>query len=143
MSRIFDNGRFILAVTLAGLFGSIAAFGQSGRGIRGPNYDPKTETTINGVIQEVKEVQGPGRSAGTHLVVKTADAVYEVHVGPTWYLTQEKYAFTKDEQVEIVGSKVSYQGSDVILARQIKKDGNTWTLRDTEGFPLWSRGKSS
>jgi hypothetical protein len=41
-----------------------------GRGPGTPIYDPKTETTITGVIQELKEVPGPGRGAGTHLVVR-------------------------------------------------------------------------
>ena len=112
------------------------------RGTRTPTYDPKTETTISGVVQEVKEISGPGRSTGTHLTVKAGNDSYEVHLGPTWYLTKEKYTFAKDDQVEVTGSKVKYQGADTIIARQVKKVGNTWTLRDSQGTPLWSRHKN-
>ncbi len=133
----------LIAAVLAAL-NVVAAYANSGQGQTTGNrmYDPKTETTLNGVVQEVKEIAGPGKGTGMHLKVKAGDAVYDVHVGPTWYLTQEKYTFVKGDQVEVVGSKVSYQGADAIIARQVKKGGNTWTLRDAQGIPLWSRGKS-
>ena len=118
-----------------------AGLGQS-RGAGTPIYDPKTETTIAGVIQEVKEVPGPGRGTGTHLIVKAGSEIHEVHVGPSWYLTQQKYAFAKGDSLEVTGSKVKYHGVDAIVARQIKKDGNTWTLRDEQGVPAWSRRKN-
>ncbi len=143
MNTSFHAWTLAFVVILFAAFSAVPANGQSNRGKRGPNYDPKTETTINGVIQEVKDVPGPRGRTGTHLVVKAGEDVYDVHVGPTWYLTQEKYAFTKGDQVEVTGSRVSYQGGQAIVARQIKKDGKTWTLRDKQGIPLWSRRKNS
>ncbi|HET8924656.1 MAG TPA: hypothetical protein VFN26_16865 [Candidatus Acidoferrum sp.] len=115
---------------------------RQGRGAGTPIYDPKTETTISGVIQEVKEVPGPGRGTGTHLIVKAGGDIHEVHVGPTWYLARQKYAFAKGDSLEVTGSNVKYHGADAIVARQIKKDGHTWTLRDEQGVPAWSRGKN-
>lgn len=140
----FDSGNPILAVTFMVALSAVVAYGQprQGRGTGSPTYDPKTETTITGVIQEVKEVSGPGRGTGTHLIVKAGNEVDDIHVGPTWYLKQQKYAFAKDDQIEVIGSKVKYQGADVIIARQVKKAGNTWTLRDAQGIPVWSRGKN-
>ncbi len=134
----------ILAATFIVALSAVVAHGQprQGHGTGTPSYDPKTETTITGVIQEVKEVPSPGRGSGTHLVVKTEKDVLDIHVGPTWYLKQQKYAFVKDDQIEVIGSQVKYQGDDVIVARQIKKGSNTWTLRDVRGIPLWSGGKN-
>jgi hypothetical protein len=106
---------------------------------RVPIYNPKTETTFSGVVQEVKEVPGPGRSSGTHLVVKGKEATREVHVGPTWYLQQNGISFSKGEHIEVTGSQVKYEGSDVIIAREIKAGDKTITLRNDQGFPLWSR----
>jgi hypothetical protein len=57
-------------------------------------------------------------------------------------LKQQKYVFAKGEEVEVTGSKVKYQRADAIIARQIKKDGATWAVRDEQGVPLWSRGKN-
>lgn len=55
----------LLATVLAAL-SAISTFGQASPG-PGPVknttiYDPKTETTVTGVIQEVKKVPGTGRS---------------------------------------------------------------------------------
>jgi hypothetical protein len=32
-------------------------------------------------------------------------------------------------------------GKAVLVARQIKKGSDTWTLRDASGRPLWSGGR--
>ena len=142
--NMWRNSKLIVSVTLLGALCGLGAFGQAGPGPGTGTrvYDPKTETSLTGVIQEVKEVPGPGYNTGTHLLVKTATDVIEVHVGPTWYLKQQKCEFVKDAQVEIIGSKVNFQGKDVIIARQIKEDGKTWTLRDAQGIPAWSRGRN-
>lgn len=140
--------RTSLAASVIVVTSAVAALGQTPRGcgmkgMQSPIYDTKTEMTISGVVQEVKEVPGPGRSNGLHLVLKGDAASYEVHVGPRWYLSQKKYTFAKGEQIEVTGSKVTCQGSDVVVARQVKKDGNAWMLRDEKGIPLWSRRKNS
>lgn len=144
MKTSFEPRNPILAATLMVALSAVVAYGQprQGRGTGTPAYDPKTETTITGVIQEVKEVPGPGRSSGTHLVVKADKDVFDIHVGPSWYLKQQKYPLAKDDQIEVTGSKVKYQGTEVIIARQIKKGSNTLTLRDVQGIPLWSGGKN-
>ena len=133
-----------LLVGLVAAFCGILAFAQAGQG-SGPGsriYDPKTETTIKGVIQEVREVPGPGQGMGTHLIVKTGQNTIEVHVGPSWYLREQKCEFKKDAEIEILGSKVNLQGTDVLVARQIKDGSNTCTLRDPQGVPAWSGGKN-
>lgn len=144
MKNRFESRNPILTATFIVALSAGVAYGQpsQGRGTGTPTYDPKTETTITGIIQEVKEIPGPGRSTGTHLVVKAGTEVVDIRVGPTWYLKQQKYAFAKDDQIEVMGSKVKYEGADVIVARQIKKGDNTWTLRDKQGIPLWSRGRT-
>jgi hypothetical protein len=91
------------------------------------------------MVQEVKEVPGPGRSTGTHLMVKGKNVTREVHVGPTWYLQQKGISFSKDERIEVTGSQVKYEGAEVIIAREIKANDKTITLRNEEGFPAWSR----
>ncbi|HUL35602.1 MAG TPA: hypothetical protein VL128_17095 [Candidatus Eisenbacteria bacterium] len=132
----------IFAATLSAALCGATLYSQTATPPQSPRYDPKTETTVNGIIQEVKEVPGPGRSTGTHLVVKAGDELVAVHVGPTWYLQQVKCDLQKDAQVEILGSKVVFEGKDVVLARQIKEGGNEWTLRNAQGIPAWSKGQN-
>ena len=113
-----------------------------------PMYDVKTETTIKGIVESVETVTGKGgrgRQAlgGTHLVVKTDKEALEVHVGPTAYLTEKGITLAKGDTLEILGSRVTIGDEPVLIAKQIKKGDNTWTLRDASGRPLWSgRGRS-
>ena len=136
----FQHGVLLGTVLVA--LSAVGLYAQSGKELTPGNrmYDPNTETTLKAVVQEVKEVPGPGRGTGTHLTVKSSNDMYDVHVGPTWYLKQQKYTFATGDKVEVTGSKVKYQGADAIIARQIKKDGSVWTLRNARGIPLWSRG---
>jgi hypothetical protein len=73
-------------------------------------------------------------------MVKTDKETLEIHVGPTAYLTEKGIAFAKGDMLEIVGSRVTIDNEPVVIARQIKKGENTWTLRDTSGRPAWSGG---
>ena len=112
-----------------------------------PMYDVKTETPIKGTVESVETITGTGgrgRQAmgGTHLVVKTDREAIEVHVGPTAYLAEKGITLAKGDTLEIVGSRVTIDKEPVVIAKQIKKGDNTWTLRDASGRPLWSgRGR--
>jgi len=141
--RILRNSlvAILTVAVIMALSTTVPAQAGPGQSTERPRYDTKTETTISGVVQEVKEVVGAGQSRGIHLFVKTSDAVVEVHVGPSWYLEQQKYVFTKGDQVKVTGCKAKISDNDVILAREITKGENTWTLRDAQGIPRWSRGK--
>ena len=67
-----------------------------------PHYDAANVTTISGSVTEVKQHMG----MGIHLIVNTADQVYEVHVGPMAYLTKNKISFSKGDAVTVTGSKM-------------------------------------
>jgi hypothetical protein len=110
-------------------------------------YDGKTETTIRGTVESVQTVTGAGGRGGrglggTHLTVKTEKETLGVHVGPTTYLTEKGITLAKGDMLEILGSRVTIDEEPVVIARQIKKGDNTWTLRDASGRPVWSgRGR--
>jgi hypothetical protein len=105
-----------------------------------PMYDPATEVTMKGSIEAIKQLIGPQSWAGTHLSLKTDKETIDVHVGPSWFLTQNKISFTKDDQIEVTGSRVKFENSDALIAREIKKGDKTITLRNAQGIPVWSRG---
>lgn len=107
---------------------------------RGPmHYDPATEVTVKGTVQEVSEMTGRRGHTGVHLTLKTEQGVYEVHAGPLWYLSDQQFTVAKGDSLEITGSKTTIGGSEALVARQIVKEGKTLTLRDEQGFPKWSR----
>jgi hypothetical protein len=96
---------------------------------------------MNGSVEEVKQVSGPRGRAGTHLSLKTDQETIDVHVGPSWFLTHNMISFDKGDQIEVTGSKVKFENSAVLIAREIKKGEKTITLRNAQGIPAWSRGR--
>lgn len=125
--------------------GALAQAAQRGRQ-GGPMYDMKTEASFAGTVDTVESVTRPDRSGrrslgGTHLILKTVAETLEVHLGPSAFLMDKKINILKGDAVEILGSRVTIDGTQVLLAREIKKGDNTWTLRDASGHPMWSGGR--
>ncbi len=106
-----------------------------------PMYDPATEVTVKGSVEAVKQLTGPQGWAGTHLSLKTDKETIDVHVGPSWFLTQSKISFSKGDQVEVTGSKVKFENSDALIAREVKKGEKIISLRNAQGIPVWSGGR--
>jgi DNA/RNA endonuclease YhcR with UshA esterase domain len=115
-----------------------AAYAQGGMR-RGGNYNPATETTVTGTVDEVKNLPSPGRGGGgLHLVLSTGTGPIDVHVGPASFVASKNFAFAKGDSLTVIGSKVTLQGQEALIAREIKKGEQVLTLRDAKGFPLWS-----
>jgi hypothetical protein len=127
----------ILIITMV-VLASVIALAQRGGG---RNYDPKTETTLKGTVQKVIETTGKRGFNGVHLDLKAGDTSYEVHVGPSAYVSKEGFSFATGDQIEVTGSKVMMGGKDVIIARDIKKGDKTLALRNAQGIPAWSGGR--
>ena len=123
-----------VSIMIAGI-GAVAH--AQGRG--GGNYNPATETTVNGTVESVKNVPSPGRGGGgLHLILAVATGPIEVHVGPASFVSSKNVTFANGDTLTVVGSKVTMEGQEVVIAREIKKGDQVLTLRDAKGFPLWS-----
>jgi hypothetical protein len=103
-------------------------------------YNPTTEVTLKGSVEVVNQMMGPQGWGGTHLSLKTDKETIDVHVGPSWFLTQSKMSFAKGDQVEVTGSRVKFGDNDALIAREIKKGGETFILRNAQGIPVWAGG---
>jgi hypothetical protein len=142
-----SSRRVLILATLVSLTLAPAASAQSGSGRgRGGNYDPATETTLSGQVTKAEEVLPAGRSGrrglgGLHLELKTGDATVVVHLGPAAFVKENGFNVAVGDRLEITGSRVTVDGDAVLLAREIKKDDRTLTLRDASGRPLWSGGR--
>ena len=132
----------LMGASLAFTFANMAALAQGrGYGTGMSMYDPKTEVTVKGTIEDVQQLTGRRGWSGTHLVLKTDAATFDVHVGPSSYIAQQKFAFAKGDMIEVIGSKVTIADKQALLAREITKDGKTLVLRNAQGVPQWSRGQ--
>ena len=128
---------FIASLLLA-LVPFILAQSGMGPSVGGRHYNPATETTLTGTVENVLQTAGSRGWNGTHLSFKTDQGVYDVHVGPSSFLSAQQFPIAKGEKLEITGSKVQMNGKDVLIARTITKDGKTLELRDAQGIPKWS-----
>jgi hypothetical protein len=127
----------VLTASLAGV--ALPALAQMHRGAV-PMYNSATEVTLKGFVESINQVMGPQRWGGTHLSLKADKETIDVYVGPSWFLTQNKMNFAKGDQTEVTGSRVKFGNTDALIAREIKKGGETFTLRNAQGFPEWSGG---
>jgi hypothetical protein len=113
-----------------------SAFSQSP-----PRYDPATETTVKGTVGELKLVPPTGGKPIAYLVTKTGPDkekdMVQIFLCPKSFLDQLGIAFKADETIEVKGSKVKQDGADLILAREMVKEGETLTFRFPDGKPAW------
>ena len=123
---------------LIALAASVALAQNRGKG-QGPMYDPSTEATITGTIEQIQTLDMMCQS-GTHLTVKTDKGNTEVALGPTKFLADQKLELKKGDQVQIVGAKANTKRGEMFVARQVTNGGKTVTLRDDKGVPNWPRG---
>jgi hypothetical protein len=101
-------------------------------------YDPSTEDTLQGTVSAVTTITGRGGWNGVHFSLRTSDGAYDVHVGPSAYVSQSGFTVSDGDRVEVVGSRVVFEGAKALIAREIRKNGKVLSLRDKQGFPLWS-----
>jgi hypothetical protein len=133
--------------------------GGMGQGMRMqmPKYDPSTVVTVKGTVEEVQTgmmrsgqmggmmqsgQMGQGRMGGPlRLTLKTDTGSFNVLVGPARFVKEKNFTFAKGDQISVTGSKVKFNGSEAIIAREIKKGDKTLTLRDEKGVPAWPMGR--
>lgn len=108
---------------------------EMGQNRSGRCYNPSTETTATGTIEDVRAV--PARNGrgweGTHLDLKTEAEKLDVHLEPSAFLAAKNFKFAKGDRVEGTGSKVTYQGRAAIVTREIKAGGKALTLHNVTG----------
>jgi DNA/RNA endonuclease YhcR with UshA esterase domain len=144
MKRMKFGRMLVLTTAIAFLALSSGATqrpGRRGPGRGEPRYDPATEVSVKGTVQEVRKQVRSGAWTGIHLTLKTDKETLDVHLGPSSFLLKNQMTFAKGDQIEVTGSKVTLQGADALIAREVKKGDKTLTLRDPRGIPLWSGGR--
>ena len=127
----------IISLVFTGLLFSGHLFGQ--RGNQNSNYNPGTVEVLKGEIMKIDTVNSGGRSSGIHILLKSGKENIPVHLGPGWYLSGKNFLLKINDQVEVKGSRITYNNAPAIIAAELKKGNQTLKLRNENGFPLWSR----
>lgn len=104
-----------------------------------PKYDKSTEVKVSGVVTDVKDYDCPiSGTLGAHVSIQPEQGpAIEVHVAATKYVKNYEMVFAKGDKVEVLGSRVQFNGADAIIAREITRGQDTFTFRDGNGKPLW------
>jgi hypothetical protein len=137
---------YILALFL---LGSGLAQGQMGQGQMGQgkqarderSFDPTSIVEVQGTIKNF--VSNPSRHSpgmGWHLYLQADGREWFVHLGPQRFYDGQKIQLEKGMKVTIVGSKITFEGQEIIVAKEIKTDAGTIKVRDDQGKPYFSMG---
>src|SRR5262249_34202112 len=104
-----------------------------------PKYNSATEVTLKGTVDEVRDRECPvSGGMGAHIILKVSDnKTIEIHLGASKFVKTYDLIFNKGDQIEVTGSKVTYQGVETIFAREVKRGNDTFVFRDKEGNPVW------
>jgi len=102
----------------------------------GPAYDSKTEIQFQGSVTEVRQVSS-GALTGTFLTVKSKSESVDLYLGPPEFIKLFNMQFKDGDAVEVIGSKVKFDGADLVLGREVRLGKTTLVLRDAKGSPNW------
>jgi len=102
-------------------------------------YNPKTVETIIGEVTSVDNITPlKGMSYGVHIMVKTEKETISVHLGPGWYIENQDIKIKPKDNVQVKGSRVTFEGKSAIIAGELKKGNDVLKLREEHGVPTWS-----
>jgi hypothetical protein len=103
-----------------------------------PKYDKSAEVKLKGTVEAVKDVPGTCcKEACVHLMLRTDKELVEVQVAPEAFLNDLEVKFEKGDKIEVTAAKITQNGADVYLAREINRDGSILVVRDGNGGPVW------
>jgi len=143
-------GIAVLLVSILCLFlstDSVAQRGVNWRGARGWGtgstysrmFNPSTIDTVSGDVLRVEAITPmKGMSYGVHLLVKADRETLSVHLGPAWYVENQDIKIEPKDKIEVVGSRITFEGKPAIIASEVRKGNEVLKLRDKNGFPFWS-----
>src|ERR1043165_9933083 len=96
-----------------------------------PKYDIASEVTLKGTITDISERNCPvSGGLGFHFILKVQDGTtIEVHVATSKFGKSYEIGLKKDDKVEVVGSKVKFEGADTVFARQITRGDEVFVVR--------------
>jgi hypothetical protein len=110
-----------------------------------PVYDLAKEINVQGTIQKIETVSGPG-VLGTHLQLQTAQGIVDAHLGVGAVANSKTLGLVIGESVSITGMMADVAGAPVLLARVLTTSNHIFILRNEHGLParaFMPRGGSS
>ncbi|MBZ5596290.1 MAG: hypothetical protein LAP39_28930 [Acidobacteriia bacterium] len=102
-----------------------------------PRYDVATVINVEATVMDTRVAPRTSPMSGLHLTVKIESETIDVYLGPVDFLKEFDITLAKGDKIELIGSKVKFDGARIVLARQVRRDETTLYLRDAKGKPHW------
>lgn len=99
-----------------------------------PRYDAAKEVTLRG---EILYAADSAAGAGMYVIMKDGNNEIEVHLAPSSFLATAGIELKVGSTIKVSGSRTTWKGSDIILARELTAGSKTVTLRNANGQPRW------
>lgn len=93
---------------------------------------------MKGIVDEMKLPPKGSEKEAAHLLMKNGTDTLDVYLCPGSFLHDMGINFSKGDEIALTGSKITQDGADFILAREVVKGTDTLLLRDEKGNPVWS-----
>ena len=120
-------------------FGWRGGGGWDQRGAYGRMFDARTVTVVRGTIESFADITPiRGMGVGVHVMVRSGNNLYDVHLGPKWYLAAQDADLRVGDRVAVRGAMVRFHGAPAILAIDVRRGNDVLVLRDPDGTPRWS-----
>lgn len=143
-------GTLISVILILCLIIATESFAQRGMNWRGSGgwgpegqysrmYNTNTLETVNGEVVSVDRIAPiKGMCYGVHLILKTGKETISIHLGPGWYIENQDIKIQPKDKIYVKGSRINFQGTQAIIAAEVKKGSQILMLRDENGFPVWA-----
>ena len=115
----------------------IAALAVSAGAQAPPKYDPSSEIKMTGTLEDLKLPPKGHEKEIVHLVMKNGDQTVDIYLCPKTFMDDMGVTFSKGDEIAFTGSKITQDGSEMMLAREVVRGQDTLVLRDGKGKPVW------
>lgn len=110
-----------------------AAQQQRAPALRMGRYDKSAEVVASGTIASIQTSKSASLPRGAYIALHTAALTLNVHMG---LFSPSSIPFAVGDQVQVTGSLISMNGTQILLARQVQSSSQTLTVRSSNGFVL-------
>jgi len=103
-------------------------------------YDLKTVEVTGGIVTSVDKIYSDKNNTnyGVHIMLYSENSRIPVHLGPAWYMENQDVQITSGDYLTVIGSRVTLNCNQVIIAKEVMKEDKILMLRDSNGYPLWA-----
>ena len=101
-------------------------------------YNANSEETILGQVRSIDNIYSLNNTLfDIRMIIYTNNGDMIVHLGPADYLGNQNIKIKTDDNVTVIGSRVYFEGNQIIIAQKVIIAGELIKFRDEDGYPLW------